>query len=208
MTFGYAVLVGTIFVSKTHRLLPALFYCSIAAVVFNMFYSSMRYSLVAVSIALFLRLLPPFEACWVLVCGRKRLRLTFVGLAGSLMLVCLNPAAPDLLGYLSVRNIALVSMTFVCLIAAFINWVQPFGGAPALTHNLHLQAAWMALHSLISLTGKWSTANWTRYDFMRWVYVVGALAIVISYHRTLRNREALEGGPSACPPEGQQDLHS
>jgi len=126
MAFGYAVIFWAIFSGRMRKVLPALMWCSAVAVIFNLLYEWTSYSPNAVKIALFLRLCPPWEACWILAYHRVELRRSLLFLGGSLLFCCTEPKVASSLGYLSVRDLATVGMTLVCIFTSIAHRIQPF----------------------------------------------------------------------------------
>lgn len=154
--------------------------CGVATL-YNIAYDCAIHFRVIMSIALFVRLLPPIEACWRRVGRRKDCKSALILLLGAVLCRLLLPPVH----YLAARVICTVGVTIVCIMVRFAGELHLFEMLAFWRRHLILQTAWMLLHSAFTLTAPWYNATWERRGVARWLYVIASLLIVLGYRRLL-----------------------
>ena len=187
MVLGWGAIFAALVSSKRlRRLLPALMIGSGVAIFVNLLYDSLIYFPWAMSAALFFRLAPAFESCWLICYRRQEWRWALTGMAGVLVYSCTNPQAVSIYGRLTVSALATIGMTAVCLTTCAVQPYTIAENSSIEVRNLHLQTAWMVIQSVMYLSAKWTTQTWERRCIVRWAYVAAALVLCFLYHRLLR----------------------
>ena len=202
MALGWGSIFAALVSSKRlRRLLPALMIGSAVAILVNLLYDSLIYFPWAMSVALFFRLAPGFESCWLICYRRDEWRWALVGMAGVLVYSCTNPQAVSVYGRITVSALATIGMTAVCLATCAVQRSHIVENGSIEVRNLHLQTAWMVIQSAMYMGAKWITQTWERRYVVRWAYVAAALVIAFLYHRLFTRRAGQEGACPECPPE-------
>lgn len=184
MAAGYAVLFLLLLRHPLRQSLWGFIFACGFATAYNIAYDTAIHFRVIVSLALFVRLLPPVEACWNVVVSRKDVRGALAFLLASVGLGTFSPTNLAF-GYLTVRGIATTAVTLVCGLVLASNYFSPFGASIFALKHLKLQTAWMVFHSIFSLSSQWYNSTWSRRAIARWAYVLLALALVVAYRRIL-----------------------
>lgn len=185
MAAGYGLLFFTLITSRWRSKLRILTWASLFACVFNILYDSAIHLKWAVSLALFVRLLPAFEACWLVVAKRRDGRLALVSFACSMIWCCSNQNSISAFGYLTVRNIASILMASACVILSIGNRFDHLEEG-LLKQNLWLQTVWKVVDAAFSLTAWWYNETWARRGVARWMFVFTAMGIILAYVRSLQ----------------------
>jgi hypothetical protein len=152
---------------------------------FNAGYEWLSHYHCLVVTALVIRVLPPLEACWYALPQRRDYQAALSLFAVAYFAAGFKPDATAW-DYLTVRNLATLSTTAVCLCVTISTWryAEPF-----FRRHLILQTCWMTLHSVFSLLVSWYAPFRLA---ARWAYIAGATAIAVNYLRVPAAAVAVE----------------
>lgn len=197
MAAGYGLLFLTLLRSRWRSKLRILTWASLFTCVFNILYDSAIHFRWALSIALFVRLLPAIEACWLVVARRRDGRLAMITFIGSMIWCCTNASAISAYGYLTVRTIANILMATACTVLSIGNKHDRLEEG-FLSGNLWLQTIWMSIHAIFSLAAPYYNQTWARRGVARWLYIGAALGVIWGYVRKIRKEDPADS--TAGPP--------
>ena len=200
MAAGYALLFLLVLQSPHRKQLPCLLFACAFGFAYNVGYDTFLHHRWITSLALFVRLLPPVEACRLCLLGRRDAK---AALAIFLCAITLKTFSPDAVaaGYLTTRCMVTVSVSIVCALVWICDYLSIFQPEPFFAKHLVLQTVWMALHSLFSATSGWYNQTWQRRGVARWIYVGCSLALVLAYRQLLTSKLDAGLNPPAHPVE-------
>jgi hypothetical protein len=140
-------------------------------------------------LALFVRILPPLEACWLIVGKRTEFR---AALLLMLAVIARASLSPEFLawGLLPLHHLVTVAVTTTCVFCWAFHWLHSFGTPRLFFGNLTLQTAWMLLNTASSLGYSWYSQTGPRYLAAAWIVVAVSILLLLGYRLLL--------SPSSC----------
>jgi len=181
---GYALLFLLLLRTPRRKDVPLLLIACAFSTIYNIAYDTAIHWRIITSIALFVRVLPPMEACWRCLGNRSDVK---AALSVLMTILTVRAFGPDALttGYLGTRTLLTATAALVCFCISIANACGVFSADRFAARNLVLQTAWMMLHSVFSFTSPWYNATWPRRALARWAFVILMFSIVLLYKRLI-----------------------